>query len=1194
MNAGKHALSVVLALTGALLFGKDVKWIGPAESEEARLDVAAQWEDGTRPGTGDTMVFDVDGDIHINNSNATWIAAVAGIKVLGGTVRIDGGTVKAGASDTVFTVDVATGAKLYANCYVNANSGTALNDFVKQGGGDFYQSWRFGYNYPWGTVEIRNGFFSRYAQSGHASSVTYGGHTSEFVVRDGAQFQVSAYNMFGSKDTVGGYPIVTVDEGGVFAVASSNSTNGHTVDGIRGGGRIVKAEGYTNSRLKIDLGRGSNSFSGTVENVTLEFLKASENRQIVAAAGALASAKELLGELSCLAFAPGIGTFQVNGLSGDSRFVVTTEDLAGKPIELVASAMPDVASTMELAVNGSGVFEMPDGPTITSAGSLTVTSGKVKFASASNKGTLAVTGGEVELDAIANSKTFSQTGGTVVGATEEECNVTEPMFTRPRPYGVVWTDDSTAAENDIAGGFLRLGGSTASKLNALTVRDGGVLELLTGWSAAENSAQEIALDGGTIRIRHNKAQAFNVPSNASAVDWKLKVGEKGARIDGEHEQTFSSSSSYRGISWYLTAETAEGLETDGGIEFAYPGYLKFYRSQAVSGPVAISDGFQQLEPGMFSEGLGGSVFGTGDFTLDCGWLQVDANNDQGLKLASGAGAKFTYGRSAALCTRMAGKAAGSVQTFTIGPADATSSPIVRKGKGSVLLLATGVTSSAPYVGDSKSGQTFVNGGVEVYENGLVKGPIFSYTRNGSSDSNYHYELMKYDAEKGLVEATDLYNPGLEGGADAIAYLNVATAEYAVPENETRSARAVVVFGSARTDIPLTVNAGAILKVGDGANPAPFILNRVGGYGGVRIDGSGTIDFGTSEGVFAVNNRTEQGDTYNTRINPVIAGSGGVTFYGALGASYPFVFVNNDNTYSGGTWITGVQIRPKTAGAFGTGLVDVGGSYSSGGQVRFVTDGLTFTNDFKLKGYGVKGYDNGIDYTDNGALFFAVSTKLTGAVEIDGSARVTTRNAEASVRGELAGVVSGGKLKLMRGGEAAVVLSNHNTYTGGTEVVASTLALKYGDSAGTGEIWADSSAIVFENADDIIVSNRFSATGTVKLRGEGGVKFADLGDVSGAMLDVDGGIRPLADLPDGFPVCTNSAALSATLVLAAGRNVMPCDLAGGFVLQVDSDAVLDLGGRTVTVKKIKGRGALDVVNGELIAPPHNLGLMMIVK
>ena len=1191
MNADKHILSVVLVLTGTLLFGKDVSWIGPAESEEARLDVATQWEGGERPGTDDTMVFDVNGDIHINNSNATWTAAVAGIKVLGGTVCIDGGTVKAGASDTVFTVDVATGAKLYANCYVNANSGTALNDFVKQGGGDFYQSWRFGYNNPWGTVEIRNGLFSRYAQSGHATSVTYGGHASEFVVRDGARFQVSAYNMLGTKDTVGGYSILTVDQGGLCALSLSSTL---TLDGIRGEG-VVSNMVDKSSPIKLRLERADHLFSGRMLDVSVEFtVDDTPFKQIIAAYDTLARTDVINGYLSHLAFAPGIGRFQVNGLSGDSRYAVTTEDLAGKPIELVASAMPDVASTMELAVNGSGVFEIPDGPTITSAGSLTVTSGRVKFASASTKGTLAVTGGEVELDAIANSKTFSQTGGTVVGATEEGCNATEPMFTRPRPYGVVWTDGSTAAENAVAGGTLRLGGSTASKLNALTVRDGGVLELLTGWSAAENSAQEIALDGGTIRIRHNKAQAFNVPSNASAVDWRIKVGEKGARIDGEHEQTFSSSSSYRGISWYLTAETAEGLETDGGIEFAYPGYLKFYRSQAVSGPVAISDGFQQLEPGMFSEGLGGSVFGTGDFTLDCGWLQVDANNDQGLKLASGAGAKFTYGRSAALCTRMAGKAAGYVQTFTIGPADATSSPIVRKGKGSVLLLATGVTSSAPYVGDSKSGQTFVNGGVETYENGLVKGSIFSYTRNGSSDANYHYELMKYDAEKGLVEATDLYNPGLEGGADAIAYLNVATAEYAVPENETRSARAVVVFGSARTDIPLTVNAGAILKVGDGANPAPFILNRVGGYGGVRIDGSGTIDFGTSEGVFAVNNRTEQGDTHNTRINPVIAGSGGVTFYGALGASYPFVFVNNDNTYSGGTWITGVQIRPKTAGAFGTGLVDVGGSYSSGGQVRFVTDGLTFTNDFKLKGYGVKGYDNGIDYTDNGALFFAVSTKLTGAVEIDGSARVTTRNAEASVRGELAGVVSGGKLKLMRGGEAAVVLSNHNTYTGGTEVVASTLALKYGDSAGTGEIWADSSAIVFENADDIIVSNRFSATGTVKLRGEGGVKFAALGDVSGAMLDVDGGIRPLADLPDGFPVCTNSAALPATLALAEGVNRMPCDLAGEFILQVDSDAILNLGGRTVTVKKIKGRGALGVVNGELIAPPRNMGLMMIVR
>ena len=469
-------------------------------------------------------------------------------------------------------------------------------------------------------------------------------------------------------------------------------------------------------------------------------------------------------------------------------------------------------------------------------------------------------------------------------------------------------------------------------------------------------------------------------------------------------------------------------------------------------------------------------------------------SDKGLKLASGPGAKLRYGRSSTICVNRSGSTVS--QTITIGSPDAESSTLERAGKGGVLVVATAKSNQEQSI-DGQNGKVLVNGGVETYANGLVKGPIFAYSKYSSGDYSYFYTLMKYDDSLGLVSCTDLYTAGLDGGANSIANLDSGVEEYSIAANDEKSVLAVVVTGRNGTGTPLTFGAGATLHVGNGVDPACVILNSNDGYGNANFDGtSGKIDFGTSEGVFAVSTATSTGTGAN--IEPVIAGSGGVTFSGVFGmfsstqysdCIISLVTLKGANTYSGGTWINSVQVRPTKSTAFGTGTVDVGAGMASGGQIRFGTSGLNFANDFVIRGHGVKQHGNGATVVDNGALWFAASTEISGNVAIDRFARVSTTNAAASARAVLSGVVSGGKLKV-RNGIAPVVLSNSNTYTGGTEVVSATLAVTKGDSLGTGEVVLDGGVLRFENAEDITFTNKVSGTGTIVLAGKGYVTFTD--------------------------------------------------------------------------------------------------------
>ena len=144
--------------------------------------------------------------------------------------------------------------------------------------------------------------------------------------------------------------------------------------------------------------------------------------------------------------------------------------------------------------------------------------------------------------------------------------------------------------------------------------------------------------------------------------------------------------------------------------------------------------------------------------------------------------------------------------------------------------------------------------------------------------------------------------------------------------------------------------------------------------------------------------------------------------------------------------------------------------------------------------------------------------------------------------------------MLKTGTSKLLLTGHNTYTGGTEVVSSILALTRAEGAGTGRILLDAGTLRFENTEAITFTNAVEGVGTIVLAGTAPVTF------EGAWFA-------------GLPFATLAAGTSIDLASPAASVYVP-------FLSGDTD----LGGRSLTVGGVAGSGRISngvlTVTGEI--------------
>ena len=423
--------------------------------------------------------------------------------------------------------------------------------------------------------------------------------------------------------------------------------------------------------------------------------------------------------------------------------------------------------------------------------------------------------------------------------------------------------------------------------------------------------------------------------------------------------------------------------------------------------------------------------------------------------------------------------------------------------------------------------------------GRVKAPVFAVARP-QNYSGGHIRFASYSADVGL-KAFDGETEGVGGGASKAA--KVTTAKATVAEKASVAALRVDGISSiysypAGGDAQLWISSGATLTVGDGVNPGVVILNNNrSGWCPAAIRGAGTLDFGANEGLVAYN---ETCNGFNAAIYCRIAGSGGVSIVKPITVnpsanvtdlSRASVELYGTNTWTGGTFVNGARVAPKNPLALSSGTVALGAGRMAGGELAMTVSGLELANAVKASGWGI---------SERGAVNFEADGRLSGAFELCGSARVHAMN---GVRGELSGVVSGGEL-CVHGSwydgipetNGVIVLSNQaNSYTGGTYVTRTTLALKGSGAAGAGAITLDGGTLRIENDEARTVANEIRGVGRVQLASRDAVGFASLAsqDGMGFTLDLGAKVTTVASL-DGFSSITTGRTAPTHLVVADGN------------------------------------------------------------
>ncbi len=373
------------------------------------------------------------------------------------------------------------------------------------------------------------------------------------------------------------------------------------------------------------------------------------------------------------------------------------------------------------------------------------------------------------------------------------------------------------------------------------------------------------------------------------------------------------------------------------------------------------------------------------------------------------------------------------------------------------------------------------------------------------------------------------------------------------------------------------NGSKLTKQGDGT----LILSNTGNdYGDTEIDGGilaakdaaalGTGDVTIAESATLA---LSQGTLDNN-----VTGEGQIVKSGS-----DELIVTGDNTYSGGTTISGGTLTADHADSLGTGAVANSGVLQVGeGELENTLSGsgsLVKTGTGELTLSGDNTYCGGTTIT--GGTLTADHADSLGSGDIDNSGVLQVGE------GELENTLSGSG-SLVKTGTGELTLSGGNDYSGGTTIIGGTLTADHADSLGTGAV-ANSGVLQVGEGE---LENTLSGSGSLVKTGTGELTLSGDNSYSGDTTIADGTLIAanvnalgsgnidnsgtlMLDANGAFELANITTHTGATTALAAGST-----LDAGQLTQEDGSTLsIDLGAATddavITADSVTLGGTLNV-------------------
>ncbi|MCO9993050.1 autotransporter-associated beta strand repeat-containing protein [Salmonella enterica subsp. enterica serovar Kentucky] len=279
------------------------------------------------------------------------------------------------------------------------------------------------------------------------------------------------------------------------------------------------------------------------------------------------------------------------------------------------------------------------------------------------------------------------------------------------------------------------------------------------------------------------------------------------------------------------------------------------------------------------------------------------------------------------------------------------------------------------------------------------------------------------------------------------------------------------------------------------------------------DAHGTFNLTNADGSFAVNTVLENVDA---TLDPASATGWDGTSLIKQGAGT--LILNAENTYTGGTTISGGTLVATNVEALGSGDV-------TNDAVLELNTGGTFDNVISGSGKVDKSGDNVLTLsgskTYSGGTLISGGTLVASNVEALGTGDVTDNATLAlNAGGDFTNNI-GGTGRVEKSGDQTLTLSGSNTYTGGTLISSGTLVATSVDALGTGNV-TNNATLALNTGGDFI--NNIGGTGRVEKSGDDALTLSGSNTYTGGTL-ISGGTLVANDVNAlGTGDVTDNAAL----------------------------------------------------------------------
>ncbi|EGQ7062377.1 autotransporter outer membrane beta-barrel domain-containing protein [Salmonella enterica] len=332
------------------------------------------------------------------------------------------------------------------------------------------------------------------------------------------------------------------------------------------------------------------------------------------------------------------------------------------------------------------------------------------------------------------------------------------------------------------------------------------------------------------------------------------------------------------------------------------------------------------------------------------------------------------------------------------------------------------------------------------------------------------------------------------------------------------------------------------------------------------DAHGTFNLTNADGSFAVNTVLENVDA---TLDPASATGWDGTSLIKQGAGT--LILNAENTYTGGTTISGGTLVATNVDALGSGDV------TDDATLELNTGG-TFDNAISGSGQVVKSGDGALTLSGansySGGTLISDGTLVASNVDALGSGDVTNNaTLEMNTGGDFINNI-GGTGRVEKSGDDTLTLSGSNTYTGGTLISDGTLVASNVEALGTGDV--TNNATLELNTGGTF-DNAISGSGQVVKSGDDVLTLSGANSYSGGTL-----------ISDGTLVASNVEALGtgdvtddATLELNTGGDFDNAISGSGQVVKSGDDTLALSGSNTYTGGTLISGGTLVASNVEAL-------------